>query len=257
MFSSGAGSWAAARRVVEEHGAEELFLVFADVLGEDIDNYRFLGDAAADVGGELVWITEGRTIWDVFHDNRFLGNSRLANCSKFLKQQPARKWLDENCDPADTTVYVGIDWSEVDRMDSIHKGYVPFKVKAPMTEPPMWDKRRVLREMRLRGLEPPRMYGMGFAHANCGGGCVRAGQGQFLQLLRVMPDRFAEWEANEQSLRKFLDADVAILRDRTARGVRPLTLRELRDRAEWDDPQLDLFDIGGCGCFVAEASDAR
>ena len=28
----------------------------------------------------LHWLIEGRTIWEVFHDDRFLGNSRLANC---------------------------------------------------------------------------------------------------------------------------------------------------------------------------------
>jgi hypothetical protein len=253
MFSSGAGSWAAARRVADEHGTDRLTLVFTDVLGEDEDNYRFLRDAAADIGGELVWLTEGRTIWQVFKDNRFLGNTRLANCSKFLKQQPAREWLDANCDPVSTTVYVGIDWTETHRLPAIHSSYEPFKADAPLTRPPYLSKRQILDQLRLRGIEPPRLYGMGFEHANCGGGCVRAGQGQFLNLLRVMPDRFAEWEANEQDLREYLDADVSILRDRRDGDTTPMTLRQLRERAEVDDPQLDLFDIGGCGCFVADS----
>src|SRR4051794_34291502 len=98
MFSSGAGSWAAARRVADQHGTDNLVLLFADVKGEDEDNYRFLHEAAADIGGELVVVSDGRTIWDVFKDDRFLGNTRLANCSKFLKQKPARDWLDANCD---------------------------------------------------------------------------------------------------------------------------------------------------------------
>lgn len=155
MFSSGAGSWAAARRVVEQYGTADLFLVFADVLGEDEDNYRFLRDAADDVGGTLVWLKEGRTIWEVFRDERFLGNSRLAPCSKILKQKPARKWLDENCDPADTTVYVGIDWSEGHRMKAVLKNYLPFNVEAPMLAAPWLEKRDVLKLMRDRGLEPP------------------------------------------------------------------------------------------------------
>ncbi len=112
MFSSGAGSWAAARRVADKHGTDDLFLVFADVkgsnpsphAGEDEDNYRFLHEAATDIGGKLIWLNEGRDIWQVFHDKRYLGNTRQANCSHLLKQAPAREWLNQECEPADTTV---------------------------------------------------------------------------------------------------------------------------------------------------------
>lgn len=256
MFSSGAGSWAAARRVADEHGTDNLILLFADVLGEDEDNYRFLHEAAADIGGQLVTVTEGRTIWEVFRDNRFLGNTRLANCSKFLKQQPARDWLDANCDPADTTVYVGIDWTEMHRLPAIERSYLPYVARAPLTEKPYLNRDQVLGMLRRRGIAPPRLYGMGFAHANCGGGCVRAGQGQFAVLLKQMPERFAEWERNEQELRDHLGKDVSILRDRTGGQVVPLTLTAFRERAEAKPEQIDLFDIGGCGCFVAEEGAA-
>lgn len=249
MFSSGAGSWAAARRVAEAHGTGDLFLVFSDVLGEDEDNYRFLREAAADVGGELVWLKEGRTIWQVFRDERFLGNTRIASCSKLLKQRPARRWLNAHCDPADTTVYVGIDWTEEHRMAAVRKAHDPFLVEAPMLAPPLLSKADVLAAMRARGLEPPRLYALGFQHANCGGGCVRAGQTQFAHLLRVMPERYAEWEREEQGVRDHLEADVSILRDRTGGTLKPLTLRALRERLQAGEPQ-DAFDWGGCGCYV-------
>lgn len=252
MFSSGAGSWAAARRVAERHGTDNLVLLFSDVSMEDEDNYRFLHEAAADVGGDLVIVKDGRDIWQVFRDNRFLGNSRLANCSKFLKQQPARAWLDANCDPAVTSVYVGIDWSEQHRMAAVERNYLPYRAFAPLCEPPYVEKRDILADLRARGIEPPRLYDLGFAHANCGGGCVRAGQGQFAHLLKALPERYAEWEANEASLRDYLGADVAILRDRTGGGLVPLTLTTFRERMEAGGEQLDLWDIGGCGCFVAE-----
>lgn len=260
MFSSGAGSWAAARRVADEHGTENLFLVFSDVkgdndhphTGEDADNYRFLKEAAADIGGTLVWLNEGRDVWEVFHDDRFLGNSRLANCSKFLKQRPARQWLEENCAPEDTIVYVGIDWMETHRLPAIENNYKPYVAKAPLTEAPYISKDDVLADLRARGIEPPRMYGMGFAHANCGGFCVRAGQGHFKQLLQIMPDRYAYHEQKEQELREYLGKDVAILRDRTGGTVKPLTLTEFRKRVEGASPTVEDADIGGCGCFVDE-----
>jgi 3'-phosphoadenosine 5'-phosphosulfate sulfotransferase (PAPS reductase)/FAD synthetase len=99
MFSGGIGSWATAKRVVAGVGRESVTLLFADTLVEDADTYRFLNAAARNVGSELVTVADGRTPFEVFHDDRFLGNQRLANCSKYLKQKPCREWLDANCDP--------------------------------------------------------------------------------------------------------------------------------------------------------------
>lgn len=262
MFSSGVGSWATAKRVRAAMGpTDELFLLFADVggdhssphAGEDEDNYRFLTEAAQNVGAALVIVSDGRNIWEVFRDDRFLGNTRLANCSKFLKQIPCRKWLDDNCDPADTIVHVGIDWSETHRIPAIEKGYLPYVAKAPMTEAPFLDKDDVLAWCRAEGLEPPRMYADGYPHANCGGGCVRAGQGQFKLLLEKNPERFAYWEAQEQGIREHLGKDISILRDRTGGTLKPLTLTVLRQRIQGTaEGEVDADDIGGCGCFIDE-----
>lgn len=74
------------------------------------------------------------------------------------------------------------------------------------------------------------------------------GMGGFARLYKAFPARYAEWEAQEQSLRHQL-GDVSILRDRRDGGSRPYTLAELRARIDADE-QIDLFDIGGCGCFL-------
>jgi len=258
MFSGGIGSWAAAKRVAEKHGTDNLYLVFTDVkgksdsphIGEDEDTYRFIEDAVANIGGKYVYLNSGLNIWQVFEKKRFLGNSRLASCSHELKQKPARQWLEENCDPAETIVYVGIDWSETHRMDSIVRNYLPYKAEAPLTEKPYLSKQQLIEWANSEGLKTPRLYDLGFAHNNCGGGCVRSGQGQFKKLLMLMPERYAEWENQEQEMREFLNADVAIL-SRTEQGQKkPLTLYQLRKEIT-DEPSLvDDFDLGGCGCFV-------
>ncbi len=252
MFSSGAGSWAAARRVQDDYvlPGDRHTLLFSDVSMEDEDNYRFLREAAAEVGAELVVLRDGRDIWQVFKDRRFLGNSRQANCSETLKQKPARAWLDANCEPASTAIYVGIDWTETHRVAAIERAYRPFAAFAPLCEPPYRDKAAVLADLRSRGVEPPRLYAMGFAHANCGGGYVRAGQGQFAHLLEVMPERFAWWEQKEQEVREHLGKDVSILRTQVKGAPVNLTLRAFRERHESQPQQTDLFDLGGCGCFV-------
>lgn len=252
MFSGGLGSWLAAKRVRDTFGAlVDLTLLFADTLIEDADTYRFIEEAAANVGGELVTVKDGRDIWQVFKDDRFLGNSRLANCSKYLKQKPCREWLDANM--PDATVYVGIDWSEIHRLPAIEKGWAPYLVVAPMTEPPLMDKAAMIAACQAEGMEIPRLYRAGFPHNNCGGGCVRAGQAQFELLLRENPALFAEWEANEADLREYLDADVSILRDRTGGKSTPLTLQRFREGIEAQTLLFDPNDFGGCGCFT-EAS---
>jgi hypothetical protein len=263
MFSGGIGSWATARRVAEKHGTDNLVLLFADVggqhtsphAGEDEDCYRFIDEAAENVGGKLVVLNEGRDIWEVFRDDRFLGNSRLANCSKYLKQKPCREWLEANGTADDTRVYVGIDWTETHRIPAIEKAYLPYIAECPMAEPPYLDKEAMIHWCRSEGLEPPRMYADNFPHANCGGGCVRAGQGQFKLLYEKNPERFAYWERKEQELREYLGTDgkprdVAILRDRTGGVSKPLPLFVLRERIETQSSLVDETDIGGCGCFV-------
>jgi hypothetical protein len=250
MFSSGAGSWAAARRIVDEYGAGSVTLLFADTRTEDEDNYRFLLEAAADLGAELVTVQDGRNVWDVFNDKRMIGNTRISNCSFLLKQKPAREWLDANTD-ATATVVVGIDWTEAHRLPAVQRAYAPRPVLAPLCNAPYLSRTDIFADLAARGITRPRLYDMGFAHANCGGFCVRAGQGQFAQLLKVMPKRYAEHEAAEQAFRERLGKDVSILRDRRGGTTSPLTLTALRERIEQTPEQIDMFDLGGCGCFVA------
>lgn len=274
MFSGGLGSWATAWLLVESTrfgclAGDHLTLLFADVkgdstephVGEDEDTYRFIREASRDVidaarrhgiHAELVRVADGRDIWQVFRDNRFLGNSRLANCSKFLKQIPAREWLDANvADPAECVVHVGIDWTETHRLPAILKAYQPYRARAILTE--TRHTREELESMlALRGIELPRLYRAGFPHNNCGGGCVRAGQAQFALLLREHPERYRYWEWREQELRDYLAADVSILKDRTKGRSVPLTLRAFREGIEAQALLFDPNDFGGCGCFVQE-----
>lgn len=253
MFSGGVTSWAAARRVADVRGTGDLTLLFADTLIEDEDLYRFLDEAAKDIGVPITRVADGRTPQQVFADKRFLGNTRIAPCSHLLKQVPCRQWLEANTDPATTTVHVGIDWTEMHRLPAIERGWAPWTVTAPLCEPPYVDKAGWIRAARTAGLTEPRLYVLGFQHNNCGGACVRGGQAQWAHLLRVFPDRFASWEQHEQEMRERIGADVAILRDRAGGDTRPLPLVELRHRVESNalaSPPLDLDDWGGCGCFT-------
>lgn len=261
MFSGGIGSYAAAVRTTERHGKP--ILLFTDVggqiggqphLGEHADTYRFVRDAAADLRAPLNWLCEGRDIYDVFRDRRWLGNASLSHCSWELKTKPARAWLDLYYpDPEKVVVVVGIDWTEEHRLAKIREAWKPYTVEAPMTEKPYLAKPQMLKLARERGVQPPALYGLGFAHANCVG-CVKAGQAHWNRVREVFPETFAFHEAREQEMRDFLGADTSILKDRTGGITKPLTLRAFRERQESAPDQLDMFDEGGCGCFLEAAS---
>lgn len=260
MFSGGIGSWAAAKIVAQTYGTNDLYLVFSDVkgvgdnphIGEDPDTYRFIDEAVKNIGGHYIYLNAGENIWELFTRQNFLGNSRIANCSKYLKSRPAKLWLKENCDPAETIVYVGIDWTETHRLPAIIKAYLPYEAKAPLTEPPYYDKQELIRWAQREELKTPALYDLGFTHNNCGGGCVRAGQGQFKKLLDVMPERFEVWENKEKELQDHIGKDVTILNEVVDGVKRNLPLSELRRRVENQPTLINDLDLGACGCFVQE-----
>jgi hypothetical protein len=252
QFSGGIGSWAAARRFADANGTEGGVLLFADTRIEDMDLYRFLVQAAADIGCPLVSIADGRTPWQVYEDERFLGNSQRAPCSKILKQQICRAWLRANCHD-ETPIIVGIDYSQKDRprLDGIVAAWRPYHVVAPLVDAKIF-KEQLIAELESRGIKRPRMYDEGFSQNNCGGFCCRAGHAHFRHLLKTRPEVYADAEEREQHVRDFLGKDVSILSDRSGGTKTPLTLAAFRQRVE-SDPQEDLFEEwGACACFTSE-----
>jgi hypothetical protein len=204
---------------------------------------------------DLVWLAEGRDPWTVFFDERFLGNSSVDPCSKILKRRVIDGWIAANCDPAATTFLIGIDWSEKHRFTRLRarRAEHGWAYEAPLCDPPYLSTRDVFDQLRAAGIRRPRLYTLGLSHNNCGGGCIKAGQGHWVQVYHALPAVYAWWEAKEQAIRAYLGKPVSILTDRTGDGIKkPLTLADLRARIEGSG-QIDMFDVGGCGCFVEEA----
>lgn len=247
-FSGGLCSFWAAYRVIQQYGVDHVTLLFADTMMEDEDLYRFNREASELLGVPITRIADGRTPWQLFEDEGMMGNSRVDMCSRILKRELLDKWHREHCLEMSTTLYVGIDWTEEHRLHRLRERKPGWRIEAPMCEPSLWDKCRMQIEIRKLGIEPPRLYKMGFPHNNCGGFCVKAGQAHFAHLLKVMPDRFAEHEARERKMRERL-GDVSIMKDRRGGTTRPLTFEMLRNRIESGDT-FDRHDWGGCGCAL-------
>lgn len=251
QFSGGAGSWGAAKLVVHAHGTEDVLLLFADTRMEDEDLYRFLIEAAADIGAPLKILSDGRNPWEIFHWKRFLGNSMVDPCSRILKRELCKKYIEENWAPQECLLYVGIDWTEQHRMKNVHTVWNPYTVKAPLIDNPKYDKQFLLNALQQSKIKMPRLYDMGFPHNNCGGFCIKGGKAHFLHLLKHMPERYAWHEEQEEALRQALGKDVSILREQRGKVKYKLTLRQLRERAqEIEQTEDGMIDWGGCGCML-------
>ena len=248
-FSAGLSSWAAARRVADFYGTDNLTLLFADTRKEWSDAYRFLRDAARNIGVPVTRIADGRTPWQVFRDERYIGNSRVDPCSKKLKRKLLDSWHRENCDPKDTVIHVGLRWDEMNRFERFRDAIAPWIVDAPLMWKPFIYPSDLAKMARDVGLEPSDTYAAGFPHDNCSGACVKAGQAQWRLLLRVRPEVFAENEQEEESMREYLGKDVSILSETVNGEKRALPLKLFRERIE-SGCQIDAFDWGGCGCAL-------
>ena len=254
FLSGGIGSWAAGKRVAQAYGTENMTCLFTDTKFEDEDTYRFLRDAAANIGAPLEIISEGRDIWQVFRDNGFLGNSRVDLCSRILKRELADKWIAKNFTPETVTCYVGIDWTELHRFERLAPRKLPWIYKAPLCDKPYLMKAELHDWADSEGLKKQRLYLIGSAHANCGGGCVKAGLGHWRNLFQKWPERYALWESKEQEIYDHVPRAKPFLKKRIKGETIYLSLRDLRE--QYLEPELsgvacdiDPNDLGGCGCF--------
>lgn len=170
QFSGGVCSFFAAKRVVDKYGKDDVVLLFADTLIEDEDLYRFLDDTSNFLGVPVTRIADGRNPWEVFKDERMIGNSQYDPCSKILKRELLWRWMKANTPGA--TVYVGLDWTEDHRLERLRQRQPEWKIESPMMWKPLRDKQDMLKDLMKLGIKPPRLYGMGFAHNNCSGFCV-------------------------------------------------------------------------------------
>ena len=204
-FSGGRLSAVMTERLLERGG--NIRLVFMNTRIEDDDNYRFIDQCAVRwqmrYGVTLKWLTEGRTPYEVSHAEHVIPNSLLAPCTNRLKIEPFRAYLQDNFSGQDVTICIGYDFSEMHRCEPTRAAYAKhgWAVDFPMLWTPI-EFRPYGEIIRSWGIEPPRMYAMGYSHANCGGVCVKQGAGDWIKTLINFPDRFAQAEEWEREMRK-------------------------------------------------------
>lgn len=266
-FSTGLSSAIAVERVLNRYGPEQTYIVTANTLAEDDDNWRFFEECQARWNIKITVLTEGRDPHQVAEDKQIIPNQKIAPCTFVLKINPFTNWLEQFRDQfkqyPQATVHIGYDYAEAHRCKATTENYNRngWLVDFPLLWKP-YPTQRYSEIARGWGIEPPRTYAMGFTHANClKNGCVKMGQGDYLRFLINFPDRYAEREEWEQRMRQHPKRkDFAIMRDQSNRQVRPLTLKELRERYESNRSlQPNYLDklapciYCGVGDFISEA----
>lgn len=271
-FSGGAGSWMAAKRVAERYGTDNLVLLTADTGSEGDDWHDFVQAAASDVGGRLV-IVRGpySDLWQGAKERRIMPSVWHGWCTIEAKIKPMEEWRAANCQPENTTIYFGYDWTEEHRLERSRQRLAAdgwHNVEAPLIWQPMMSKSEVLAALKASSLPYPQAYELGISHNNClATGCFKQGESAWRHLLSVLPEVYLAAEAKEQEFIDYLAATDPPDKQRSKIGMifrkapagtsthQILTLKEFRQRIE---AQGSLFavatdDFGSCGCYDAEA----
>lgn len=272
-LSGGAASAVATERAIQRYGRDNVKLWIADTLWEDSDLWRFVGDCIKRWGYEpiltyrgymggvlgamvlnhrgLVRHREGRTPLQVAEDVQIIPNSNIAPCTFKLKIEPFTRFLEAH--PKPVTVLLGLGWDEQHRMAKPKARYEEIP-GVTVDFPLMWKPyefrayQQVIKEDW--GIEPPRLYELGFEYNNCGGRCVKQGQKGWRLLRHVFPERFAEvrdWEAVQRQ-HDGPRSKFAILKNREGGETTPLTLAELEQRETPEPGQPTQYDLFGCMC---------
>jgi len=234
LYSGGLSSYEVSSRVISRFGKENVQLWFFDTLIEDNDVYRFIIDSQNVFGLEVDVFKDGRHPWQVFRDERFIGNSRVPLCNRVLKRELLERTLRIRFPMRNVVLYFGYDFNEIKRMNRAKTKWTTsgYDISFPLSEPPFLDKVALVNHVLCDGIKIPKLYCNGFSHNNCGGACVQAGIQQWSKLWFEFPERYLWHENQENITREYLNKDVSILRDRTNKTLKPLTLHELRCRLE-------------------------
>lgn len=219
---------------------------------------------------ELIWHVEGRDPWEIFRDERFVGNSGVDPCSKMLKRRPLQQWLAAERDPANDRLIYGIGPDEAHRLDDgeghgirprmAAKGWAveaPLIVLNDMSSEELRAHRGVLTlahgTLEELGLWTPSLYLLDYIHGNCGGFCVKGGFAHWQNRHRRQPDRFRYDAMMEAKCRAYLGTDSGtILTDRSGDDRRPLSLDAFGAKLAVT-PEFDFEYVrgeSGCGCMT-------
>lgn len=226
LFSGGIGSTLNAYWF-KLNGYTNVKLLFTDTNSECPDLYRFIAECKDFLGFPMITIKDGRDIWEVFKDSKFMGNSRIDPCSRILKREQTAKFL-KNVDHNSSTLCFGIDLFEEERLIKLKRRYEPFEVISPLCDL-FLDRVSFESDFyKESGIAKPYLYTIGMLHNNCGGFCVKAGLGHFKKLYEKDLERYLYFEQKEREVYQSVPNARPFLKKNINKVTTYLTLEDYR-----------------------------
>jgi hypothetical protein len=243
-FSCGAASAAAAFLTAQKYGASSIVRVVNNpVKEEDEDNRRFLLDVQKWIGVDIEQATnpmypEASAV-AVWAKKKYMSGTSVAPCTGALKKDARYEWEKHN--HADWHV-LGFTADEKKRYENFirseRENVLPVLIDAGMT------KIDCYRMLEKAGIEPPRIYKMGYPNANCIG-CVKATSPTYWNHVRaVHPDVYRQRaeQSRELGVRLARHKGVRVFLDQLPPDARGRPMKNLD------------FE---CGIFCEETANAR
>lgn len=199
-FSCGAASAVAAKLTLEKYGHTHVIRVLNNpVVEEDADNLRFLHDVEKWLGVQVEFVTSAKyssnSARDVWEKRRFMSGPLGAPCTLELKKYARQEW--EKTNPVDWHV-LGFTADERKRHERFvlteRSNLIPVLIEAGLSKQDCYGV------LKSAGIEPPRIYSLGYPNANCIG-CVKATSATYWNHVRAMhPEVFDDRAAQSRSL---------------------------------------------------------
>lgn len=158
-FSCGAASAVATKLMPPD------VIAYCETGSEDVDNGRFLLDCVRWFNQEVTHLKSEKyeDTWDVWENRKYICGIDGAPCTSELKVNP-RLYFQR---PDDIHVFgYTADSRDVQRFEALKENWPDLNVVAPLIERGI-TKAACLAMIINAGIEPPRVYAMGFPNANC------------------------------------------------------------------------------------------
>jgi 3'-phosphoadenosine 5'-phosphosulfate sulfotransferase (PAPS reductase)/FAD synthetase len=221
-ISGGKASGYVAHWALQHYAKDDVVLYFNDTGWGHPDLYRFLRDLSTHLNHPITEDSDGRDVELLAYDEHAIPNNRMPFCSVQLKAERLQKY----CLDGDVLLF-GIGADELHRAARIAEVYaevarrrrINLGIRFPLIEERI-SSATIDQFYSDNGIEIPALYRLGFKHNNCGGGCVRSSKRQWVHLLRVQPETFAERERFEMEIGEHFGKRMTMMKN--------ISLQELR-----------------------------
>lgn len=190
-FSCGAASAIALQETIRQYGdSYNIRAVNNPVIEEDEDNIRFMRDVSDWLNIEIEQASRSlypdNSAQSVWEHRKFMSGPQGAPCTLELKKRARQEWELHN---KTCWMVLGFTVDEKRRHDQFVKfereDLLPVLIDAGLTKQDCYDR------LLEHGIEPPRMYRLGYPNANCVG-CVKATSPTYWNKVRqTHPEVFA------------------------------------------------------------------